>query len=509
MDPKREIYEFHNIPYALPPIGNKRFSAAEICSKNENCREGPGIFDASKDVEIKCIQYRAYPGENHTENCLKLTIRSDNLSASKPVIVWIHGGGLLDGHGNKDGYGFDAQVTDVLDAVTVNLNYRLGLLGFNVFEETWNDTSGVYANNGIRDQTVALQWIQENIASFGGDPQRVTIIGHSGGATAVLCLLSSPLANNLFHNAWSISPAPEIRYGYKTGKGFQEFVPRVLGCTQGTLVERRQCLLDLDPMKFTAMYLSEGNSMGLGYFDFPKRYSDLATEYVGLVYTDPTVITQSFRELKDAPFRPSSKLKVIFSNTAQEPAGRTDAGVPGVKTRVFPKEALLRETLTKLFKNITNAKDIVDKTFDTLYPNKIPQLVWDTLVSDLRQTCPNNDVAEAMSQSPNHEVYRLYVSNTMELLPISSFHGWDTSALFGFKLNYVPGERDIKFQKELRRILKNLAYGKIENGWGKFPSKTMELGNGADIPEIKIKKPQEEICNYFTALDINKYGAQN
>ncbi len=76
---------------------------------------------------------------------------------------------------------------------------RLGFLGFSSVEELWDADNGVYANNGIRDMVVAIDWIQDNIMYFGGDPDSVTVIGESGGATAVLALASSPLANNKFH----------------------------------------------------------------------------------------------------------------------------------------------------------------------------------------------------------------------------------------------------------------------------------------------------------------------
>jgi len=89
-----------------------------------------------------------------------------------------------------------------MDAVTVSVNYRLGVMGFAPVDEFTSD--GNYGNYGFSDMITALHWIQEHIARFGGDPNSVTIMGESGGGTAVLGLVSSPLANNLFHNAISL-----------------------------------------------------------------------------------------------------------------------------------------------------------------------------------------------------------------------------------------------------------------------------------------------------------------
>ena len=96
-----------------------------------------------------------------------------------------------------------------MDAVTVNINFRLGFLGFHSIEELWDREKGVVANNGIRDIITALRWVNDNIASFGGDPNSVTLLGHSAGATAALAVVSSPLAVNLFHRVIALSPAPE------------------------------------------------------------------------------------------------------------------------------------------------------------------------------------------------------------------------------------------------------------------------------------------------------------
>lgn len=122
------------------------------------------------------------------------------LSSSQPklpVMVWLHGGGFSFGSGNSFLYGPDYLVAE--DIVLVTFNYRLGPLGFLT---AGPDAPG---NQGLKDQLLALKWVQDNIAAFGGDPGQVTIFGESAGASSVQLLLLSPMAKGLFHRAISQS----------------------------------------------------------------------------------------------------------------------------------------------------------------------------------------------------------------------------------------------------------------------------------------------------------------
>ena len=115
---------------------------------------------ATDNTTVKCIQ--ASNGQG-TEDCLVLSVRTSDLSASRPVIFFIHSGSLAVGYGASPGSSFDSETTHRVDAVTVNINYRLGFLGFSSVEELWDVDAGLYANNGIRDQIAALDWVQDNI----------------------------------------------------------------------------------------------------------------------------------------------------------------------------------------------------------------------------------------------------------------------------------------------------------------------------------------------------------
>ncbi|XP_037955973.1 venom carboxylesterase-6-like [Teleopsis dalmanni] len=136
------------------------------------------------------------------EDCLFLNVFTKRVpkggdNPQLPVMVWLHGGGYSFGSGNTFLYGPDYLVSE--DIVLVTLNYRLGPLGFLT---AGPDAPG---NQGLKDQVLALKWVRDNIASFGGNPNEVTIFGESAGASSVQLLLLSPLGKGLFHRAISQS----------------------------------------------------------------------------------------------------------------------------------------------------------------------------------------------------------------------------------------------------------------------------------------------------------------
>nr|QCC89027.1 carboxylesterase 12 [Meteorus pulchricornis] len=181
---------FRGVPYAKPPIGELRFKDSEP--------HGPwsGVRDATK-FGGRCAQVdwltRDFTGG---DDCLYLNIYTTTLNPPVPkaVMVYIHGGGFVFGSGDDDMYGPDYLIEK--DIVLVTLNYRLGIFGF-----LNADDEEAPGNQGLKDQVLALKWIQQNIARFGGNPDNVTIFGESAGGAAVHYLTISPLAQGLFHKA--------------------------------------------------------------------------------------------------------------------------------------------------------------------------------------------------------------------------------------------------------------------------------------------------------------------
>ncbi|HSE97049.1 MAG TPA: carboxylesterase family protein, partial [Blastocatellia bacterium] len=141
------------------------------------------------------------PPQKQSEDCLYLNVWTEAKAGERrPVMVWIHGGGLTRGSGSNRVY--DGASLAKKGVVIVTINYRLGPLGYlahaELTAESPNRSSGNY---GVLDQIAALKWVQKNIAAFGGDPSRVTIFGESAGSWSVNALVASPLAKGLFHRA--------------------------------------------------------------------------------------------------------------------------------------------------------------------------------------------------------------------------------------------------------------------------------------------------------------------
>jgi para-nitrobenzyl esterase len=196
------IYVYKGIPYA----NAGRFELPQQVKAWEGVRNsmaygpvspqnGPNVIDQS---EFFFHHDFGYPGED----CHRVNVWSPDVSGDKkkPVMVWLHGGGFATGSGNELPSYDGENLARTGDVVVVNLNHRLNILGFldlSAFGEQYRHT----ANLGLYDLIAALQWVRNNIASFGGDPDNVTIFGQSGGGRKVTALLSSPLAKGLFHKA--------------------------------------------------------------------------------------------------------------------------------------------------------------------------------------------------------------------------------------------------------------------------------------------------------------------
>ncbi len=208
---------FKNIPFAQPPVGDLRWR------EPAPAKPWTGVRDATAFGPM-CHQNdnRNLP---HSEDCLQLNVWTPAwpMKTRVPVMVWVHGGGNSAGSGVEPL--FNGETLARRGVVLVTINYRLGVFGFfahpGLTQESPHHASGNY---GLADQIMALRWVQENIARFGGNPANVTIFGESAGAADVNALIASPLTKGLFKRVIAesgpISAPPERADAEKRGEAF-------------------------------------------------------------------------------------------------------------------------------------------------------------------------------------------------------------------------------------------------------------------------------------------------
>lgn len=251
------LAHYKGIPFATPPVGDLRWKAPRPAQKWQ------GVYkaDSFKDKPYQQSQGPARPGQpGVSEDCLYLNVLTPAKKAGEglPVLVWIHGGGFNTGASWENNGEKFAQAGIVYAAIT----YRTNVFGFLSLPELSQESQkengrAISGNYGLMDQIMALQWIHDNIAAFGGDPEKVTIMGESAGAISVAMLCQSPLTKGLFRGAISESGgnmAPEdnvridnnsIRNMAGSEKYGKDFINRI-GMGKLKLKDLRK----MDPEKF-------------------------------------------------------------------------------------------------------------------------------------------------------------------------------------------------------------------------------------------------------------------
>ncbi|SDH20001.1 para-nitrobenzyl esterase [Rhodococcus triatomae] len=203
------LRHWHGIPYAAPPIGELRFRAPAPPTRWVGTRDCVGFGPPAAQA-----QRRRVVG---SEDCLTVNVTAPGTSGSgRPVMVFVHGGAYSGGTASGPRY-CGSELVARGEIVHVSLNYRLGVFGYLDFSQFDTPERTFEPNNGVRDQLAALEWVQRNIAAFGGDPDNVTLYGESSGANAVTTLMATPRAAGLFARAIAQSPPAASAYGRERG----------------------------------------------------------------------------------------------------------------------------------------------------------------------------------------------------------------------------------------------------------------------------------------------------
>lgn len=241
---------FKGVPYAAPPVGALRFRHPQDPGRWRGVRKATQYSAAAVQSVMEMPEMPAnvhgvpqmLAPSQYEEDCLYLNIWSPAKTAEDrlPVFLWVHGGGMVAGSGCEvvcDGTGFASRK----DVIVVTINYRLGFFGFFAHPDLTAEAGGTSGNYALYDIRKACEWVKKNIAAFGGDPERITVAGQSGGAAATGALQASPLMKGLIRRV-SIESGP-IYYGFmqpsprsvyeEKGKAFMDYI----GC--GSIEELR------------------------------------------------------------------------------------------------------------------------------------------------------------------------------------------------------------------------------------------------------------------------------
>ncbi len=230
-NPQTHINSYKGIPYALPPVGIRRWRVPEPPANWSGVRKADHF--GHMPMQKRVFSDMVFRADTMSEDCLYLNVwtPANSTTAKLPVLVYFFGGGFVAGDGSEGRYDGESIAQKGIVAVTVN--YRLGIFGFFAHPELSAETPYQGSGNyGLLDQNAALVWVKKNIAAFGGDPNHITIAGESAGSISVFGQMASPLSRTLIAGAIGESgamikptlPAVSLADGEKIGTDFAQKV---------------------------------------------------------------------------------------------------------------------------------------------------------------------------------------------------------------------------------------------------------------------------------------------
>jgi len=245
---------FKNIPFAQPPVGELRWREPLPAKAWTGVRDATAFGPMCNQNDNKQLP--------HSEDCLQLNVWTPKwpVASPVPVMVWVHGGGNTAGSGMEAL--FNGEVLARHGVVVVNVNYRLGIFGFfahpGLTKESPHHAAGNY---GLADQIMALHWVRDNIAKFGGNPANVTIFGESAGASDVNALIASPLSKGLFVRVMAQSGPVGTQISQADAEKRGVEIAAKLGFTGPETLAKLRALSDTDLL---AKYVQAGPGTGMG-----------------------------------------------------------------------------------------------------------------------------------------------------------------------------------------------------------------------------------------------------
>ncbi len=436
------VQRFLGIPFARPPVGERRFRSPESASP------WTGKRDAS-DFMPRCAQRQfTKPGSRHagSEDCLYLNItRPDLATTDLPVLVWIHGGGRRVGDGRRD-VGAFVRATDSL---VVSIQYRLDQLAFLAHPAlSAEDPSRLASGNyGFEDAIEALRWIQNEIHRFGGDPGNVTIAGNSGGGTMVCGLLASPRAAGLFHRGIIQSagscwfPTDPIESAEARGI----LIASEMRCDETSTIT--DCLRSQPIDSLLDARAAAFNPFDSGTVEWYAAQPMLGARNGHIV--DGFVFPRS---LPDA-FAAGTFHRVPLMISITEHEGRA---IYGELLYSMGAEKLKRADYERALSGLLGSPDFGRRAAEMFPAGDAPAERFADIATDVHYTCPHVEMAAATSRFAPTWLYQFRVRGPREStrIELGSYHGVDTELLFGPILDEYNEEQAIA-TKRLRDYVAN------------------------------------------------------
>ncbi|MGZ5848782.1 MAG: carboxylesterase/lipase family protein [Ramlibacter sp.] len=304
------------IPFAAPPVGELRWRAPQPAAAWDGVREATAY--GNDCMQLPFPSDAAPLGTPPAEDCLYLNVWKPVKSHGKlPVIVWIYGGGFVNGGSSPPTYSGAPLARQ--GALVVSFNYRLGRFGFFAHPQLTRDDAdhGLLGNYGYMDQIAALEWVRRNAASFGGDPANVTIIGESAGGMSVHALMTSPLAEGLFAKAVILSG----------GEGNANPAPLAAVEQAGVDFGKSKGIAADDPQALARLRLLPPEAVVDGMSLASRQPADPPT-YIG-PFADGKVAVQPREVYQSAKLR---KLPVMVGATSADIGGKTGFMVGGSRS---------------------------------------------------------------------------------------------------------------------------------------------------------------------------------
>ncbi|MFJ5995728.1 carboxylesterase/lipase family protein [Streptomyces sp. NPDC092370] len=396
---------FRGIPFAAPPVGEARFMPPRPADAWDGIR-GAYAFGPPPPQDLGNLGGPGLIEVPHGDEWLTVNVWTPepDPSAHRPVMVWIYGGAYKLGHSGSPGYDARHIAADG-DVVVVSLNYRLGMEGFASIE-------GAPANRGLLDQVAALEWVRDNIESFGGDPGQVTVFGESAGAGSVASLLSMPRATGLFRRAIAQSVP---------GTFFSDALARDIGAALAAELGLRPTVADLstiDPRRLT----SAGETLSAKMLQRVDRWGQAA----------PTVTP--FSPVVDGEILPTTPWQALASGSAKDvdllvghnrDEYRLFIALAGQLGRITDERAA---SALRLFAPGPDG----EQAYRTAFPDALPGELYERVQTDWLFNMPSLHLAEAQrAGGGSAHVYELTWPAPGSGGALGACHGLDIPLLFG------------------------------------------------------------------------------